>query len=294
MCFKNIKTLIEQKNPSPRAKNLYLWLKADAEEKQTHTIWFKQAELAQAIGISVRTLQRLLKELVDMKMIEKKEEKHEKKFPVYQIQKADRDGAEQKRSEIVFDHQPNLDDQKLVAERLPDTVKVCDKSAVVAARVNNIANEGRTPEIRLKRMPAPIYKNPRPTYQLAPGEKFYCPPMTYFECVMLPCPPTGEVEMACCENVLTMDERKNLRGNEPISKIPEEKLPFTFEMIMGLYGDKLEERFPNLDGQEGRKTVAEVLHYHMSQTMWLKYPDPLDHLYKMLATMDGTSAKVNR
>ena len=278
MCIQQYVSLLDNGTLSPRARVLYLRLLAIAEKEQSQTIWFKQAELAEFQKISVRTLQRVLKELVDKSMIVKKEEKHEKKYPAYQILQAEREGVEQKRSEIVFETRTNSADQKLVAERLIDTVEVCEKLAPVP-----------TPTLIVKQptLPTPAYKYPPPPERpLAPGETRYDPKPVYLKSFFLPCPPTGEVEMARCENVLTMTERMKLSGTESVSMIPAEKLPFTLEMLIGLYGDKLEERFPYLDGEDGCGSIASVLHCEMSRTLWLKYIDPLDFLYKVLGIED--------
>ena len=301
MCYKNIKALIEQKQPSPRAKNLYLWLKADAEEKQTDTIWFKQVELAQAIGVSVRTLQRCLKELVEMKMIVKKDEKHEKKFPVYQIPKAERDGAEQERSEIVFDHQPNLDDQKLVAERLPDTVEVCEKPA--RRMLHKPAIDPKAYTLKRYAICLPVVekfnkpprgitpRNPivppltiRP-YDYDPAD--YYPEEPPFTIYVLPFDPKQELPAPRSFSPLTMEQRRDVKPDAPISSLGDIEIPVDCEEFLACFKHYLDFRYPHFDGKEGRYTIEDFVRREMGKCAWLKYEHPMEYIMRQLAIYDG-------
>ena len=322
MCFKNIKSLIEQKQPSSRAKNLYLWLKADAEEKKTDTIWFKQAELAQTIGVSVRTLQRCLKELVDMKMIEKKEEKHEKKFPVYQIQKAEEAQPQPEvgnvvndQSEIVFETRTHSADQKLVAagvnnipneecvsKRLPDTVEVCEKKPTrrmlpkppidpkaytlkrYAICLPVVEKFNKPPRGVTPRNPIVPPLTIRP-YDYDPAD--YYPEEPPFTIYVLPFDPAKELPAPRSFSPLTMEQRRDVDPNAPISSLGDIDIPVDCEEFLACFKHYLDFRYPHFDGKDGRYTIEEFVRREMGTCAWLKYEHPMEYIMRQLAIYDG-------
>ena len=258
MCFKNLKTLIEQKNPSPRAKNLYFWLLGDAEEKQTDTIWFKQTDLAEKLNISQRTLQRCLKELVDTGMIVKKDEKHEKKFPVYLIC----------HSGLVPESRPKTPDMK---------VSGLDSQA-------KPGNDKAVNHVRAAVIPAPA-PTPAPTTPIA--EPTYTPPpipnvevAKDFRCKYL-------IKLHKTKTLLSIEQRSALTGEEHISLIEDSQFPFNIQDILRDYGQCWKVFYSSLgvfhsDIKETSPSIQQIIYREIKKTMWLLHDDPLWNLNEVL------------
>lgn len=85
MCVKKYVPILVDKKLSARAKVLYLCMVSIADTDKDREIAFRQVKMAEAQGVSIRTLQRLIKALREAKLIIQRPEKWEKKLPIYFI-----------------------------------------------------------------------------------------------------------------------------------------------------------------------------------------------------------------
>ena len=190
-----------------------------------------------------------------MKMIEKKDEKHEKKFPVYQIPQAERAQPQPEvgnvvndQSEIFFDHRTHRDDQK-----------------IVAAGVNNIANEG------CELVAEPTY-TPPPIQNSDVAKEFRC---------------KYPIKLHKTKTLLSMEQRCALTGEEHISLIEDQYMPFNIQDILRDYGHCWKIFYSSLgvfypDTQETSPSIQAIIYREIKKTMWLLHDDPLRYLNEVL------------